>query len=78
MRTVIVYGVTAWKISEKDHGKSPKMDENENPFLRLENTKKALFCPFLYFKVPKRTKKPHPWRRGEADSRLADIFCKTG
>ena len=33
-----------------------KWKQNERPFLRLENTKKARFCPFLYFKVPKRTK----------------------
>ena len=36
---------------------APKWKQNELPFLRLENTKNALFCPFLYFKVPKRTKK---------------------
>ena len=35
---------------------APKWKQNERPFLRLENTKKALFCPFLYFKVLKRTK----------------------
>ena len=29
----------------------------EIKWLRLENTKNALFCPFLDFKVPKRTKK---------------------
>ena len=34
-----------------------KWEQAEHPFLRLENTKKARFCPFLYFKVPKRTKK---------------------
>ena len=41
---------------------APKWKQNERPFLRLENTKNALFCPFLYFKVPKRTKigNPHP------------------
>ena len=36
--------------------KAPKRKQNERPFLRLENTKNAQFCPFLYFKVPKRTK----------------------
>ena len=35
---------------------APKLEQNERPILRLENTKKALFCPLLYFKVLKRTK----------------------
>ena len=37
--------------------KAKKWRKEECPFLRLENSKKALFCPFLYFKVPKRIKK---------------------
>ena len=37
--------------------KAPKWKQNEHPLLRFENTKKARFCPFLDFKVPKRTKK---------------------
>ena len=33
-----------------------KRMQNEHPILGLISTKKALFCPFMYFKVPKRTK----------------------
>ena len=48
-----------------------KWEQAERPFLRLENTKKALFCPLLYFKVPKRTKKPHP--EGEGRTIVEDL-----
>ena len=34
----------------------PKWMQNERPFLRFENLENTRFCPFMYFKVPKRTK----------------------
>ena len=43
-----------------------KWEQAEHPFLGLENTKKARFCPFLYFKVPKRTKKRGPQRENKS------------
>ena len=34
-----------------------KRKQNERPVLRPFDPPKARFCPFLYFKVPKRTRR---------------------